>query len=99
MLFVKGKLQPGQTVLVQGAGGGVASAAITLGQLGGLRVWATSRSERKREHALTLGAQAVFESGARLPERVDVVIETVGEATWAHSLRSLRPGGAIVVRA
>jgi len=40
---------------------------------------------------------SAFESGTRLPERVDVVIETVGEATWAHSLRAVRPGGRIVV--
>jgi D-arabinose 1-dehydrogenase-like Zn-dependent alcohol dehydrogenase len=39
----------------------------------------------------------VFEPGARLPERVDAVMETVGEATWAHSLKSLRPGGTVVV--
>ena len=97
MLFVKGRLQPGQTVLVQGAGGGVASAAIALAHTAGLRVWATSRQERKREFALECGADEAFESGAKLPERVDAVMETVGAATWAHSLRSLRPGGRIVV--
>jgi NADPH:quinone reductase-like Zn-dependent oxidoreductase len=97
MLFTKARLQPGETVLVQGAGGGVASAAITLAAAAGIRVWATSRSEQKRELALRLGAAAAFESGARLPARVDAVIETVGEATWAHSLRALRPGGRIVV--
>ncbi len=57
-------------------------------------MWATSRSEEKRARALDLGADQVFEIGARLPERVDAVMETVGEATWAHSLRSLRPGGS-----
>jgi NADPH:quinone reductase-like Zn-dependent oxidoreductase len=97
MLFTRSGLRPGQTVLVQGAGGGVASAAIALGRAAGLRVWATSREERKRDFATELGAHAVFESGARLPEKVDGVIETVGEATWAHSLRSLKPGGRIVV--
>ena len=97
MLFVKAELRPGQTVLVQGATGGVASAAIVLGAQAGARVWVTSRDEHKRERALELGAHAAFESGARLPERVDAVLETVGEATWAHSLRSLRPGGIIVV--
>ena len=44
-----------------------------------------------------LGAHEAFESGARLPERVDAVLETVGEATWKHSLRALRPGGTLVV--
>jgi NADPH:quinone reductase-like Zn-dependent oxidoreductase len=97
MLFTRGAVKPGMTVLVQGAGGGVATAAIALGRAAGARVWATSRSERKRERALQLGADAVFESGAWLPERVDAVLETVGEATWSHSLKSLKPGGTIVV--
>jgi NADPH:quinone reductase-like Zn-dependent oxidoreductase len=97
MLFTRSGLAPGETVLVQGAGGGVASAAIALGRAGGFRVWATSRDERKREFARELGAHDTFESGARLPDRVDAVIETVGEATWAHSLRAVRPGGRIVV--
>ena len=97
MLFTKAAAQPGDTVLIQGAGGGVASAAIVLGGHAGLRVWVTSRDEDKREKALALGAHAAFESGARLPERVDAVLETVGEATWKHSLRALRPGGTIVV--
>ena len=57
---------------------------------------ATSRSEANVA-ALELGADQVFESGARLPERVDVVLETVGQATWAHSVRSLKPGGRIVI--
>jgi NADPH:quinone reductase-like Zn-dependent oxidoreductase len=97
MLFDRAGLQPGSTVLVQGAGGGVATALILLGRAAGYRVWATSRSEEKQERARQLGADQVFGAGARLPERVDAVMETVGEATWAHSLRSLRPGGRIVV--
>ncbi|GAA2552597.1 NADPH:quinone reductase-like Zn-dependent oxidoreductase [Neomicrococcus aestuarii] len=97
MLFTQGQVQAGDRVLVQGASGGVASAAIQLASAAGARVFATSRTAEKRELALSLGATEAFESGARLPERVDVVIETVGEATWAHSLRCLRPGGAIVI--
>ncbi|MGP3917435.1 zinc-binding dehydrogenase [Nonomuraea sp. 10N515B] len=97
MLFDKAGLEPGSTVLVQGAGGGVATALIALGRAGGYRVWATSRSEGKRDRALQLGADQAFETGARLPERVDAVMETVGQATWDHSLRSLKPGGRIVV--
>ncbi len=97
MLFGRAGLEPGATVLVQGAGGGVATALIVLGRAAGYRVWATSRSEAKRARAVELGADQAFESGARLPERVDAVMETVGEATWAHSLRALRPGGVIVV--
>lgn len=97
MLFTQAALKPGDTVLVQGAGGGVATAAVVLARAAGLTVWATSRDEAKRERALELGAHAVFESGGRLPGKVDAVIETVGKATWSHSLRSLRPGGAVVV--
>jgi NADPH:quinone reductase-like Zn-dependent oxidoreductase len=97
MLFTKSGLAAGDTVLIQGAGGGVATAAIALAKAGGFVVWVTSRDEAKREHAVRIGADAAFEPGARLPSRVDAVIETVGEATWAHSMRSLRPGGRIVV--
>jgi NADPH:quinone reductase-like Zn-dependent oxidoreductase len=96
MLFVKSGLRPGQTVLVQGASGGVATALVVLGARAGYRVWVTGRSEEKRAAALALGADQAFESGARLPERVDGVMETVGEATWSHSVKSLKPGGVIV---
>jgi NADPH:quinone reductase-like Zn-dependent oxidoreductase len=97
MLFTRGGLKPGDTVLVQGAGGGVATALVALGRAGGLRVYATSRDEKKRQRALELGAHEVFESNARLPQRVDAVMETVGRATWSHSIKSLRPGGTLVV--
>jgi NADPH:quinone reductase-like Zn-dependent oxidoreductase len=97
MLFTMSGARPGQTVLVQGAGGGVATAAIALARHAGLTVWATSRDEDKRTKALEIGAHDVFESGARLPGKVDAVIETVGKATWSHSMRALRPGGTLVV--
>jgi len=97
MLFVQGGLRPGQRVLVQGAGGGVATAAILLARAAGLRVYVTSRDQAKRDRAVALGAHAVLETGARLPERVDGVVETVGEATWGHSLRALEAGGVLVV--
>ncbi len=97
MLFNRAGLRPGQSVLVQGAGGGVATAAILLGRAAGLVVYVTSRSEEKRAQALTLGATAVFEPGSRLPERVDAVLESVGKATWDHSMKSVRSGGTIVV--
>ena len=96
MLFTQGGLKAGDTVLVQGAGGGVATALITLGRAAGLRVLATSRDEQKRKRALEIGAHETFESGERLPVKVDAVMETVGKATWSHSIRSLRPGGTIV---
>jgi NADPH:quinone reductase-like Zn-dependent oxidoreductase len=97
MLFVKSGLRPGQTMLVQGASGGVSTALVQLGSAAGMRVWVTGRTEDKRAVAEKLGAHATFPSGERLPERVDAVFETVGDATWSHSMRSLRPGGAIVV--
>ncbi|MBF6046010.1 zinc-binding dehydrogenase [Streptomyces sp. NRRL B-1677] len=97
MLFTNANVRPGQSVLVQGAGGGVATAAIALGAAAGLRVYATSRDAVKRERAVELGAEAAFEPGARLPHRVDAVIETVGAATWSHSVKSLKPGGTLVI--
>ena len=97
MLFSKSGLEAGSTVLVQGAGGGVSTALVLLGRAAGYRMWVTGRTEAKRDRALRLGADQVFEPGARLPERVDAVMETVGQATWSHSLKSLRPGGRIVV--
>ena len=97
MLFTRAGLRPGQSVLVQGAGGGVATATILLGSAAGLTVYATSRSEEKRARAVEIGATAAVEPGGKLPARVDAVIETVGRATWEHSLKSLRPGGTIVV--
>ncbi len=96
MLVTRGELRAGETVLVQGAGGGVATAAIVLARAAGLRVLVTSRDEAKRTRALELGAHDAYESGARLPVKVDAVIETVGRATWSHSIRSLRPGGRII---
>ncbi|WP_020666247.1 zinc-binding dehydrogenase [Amycolatopsis nigrescens] len=97
MIFVKSGLRPGQTMLVQGASGGVSTALVQLGRAAGLRVWVTGRTEEKRALAEQLGAHQSFESGTRLPERVDGVFETVGKATWQHSLKSLKPGGVLVV--
>ncbi|PFG37295.1 NADPH:quinone reductase-like Zn-dependent oxidoreductase [Flavimobilis soli] len=96
LLFRAADLRPGNSVLVQGAGGGVSSAAIALGVAAGLEVFATSRSAEKRERAAALGA-TTLEPGARLPRKVDAVVETVGRATWAHSAASVRPGGTIAV--
>ncbi|MDQ1713713.1 MAG: hypothetical protein QOE45_3163 [Frankiaceae bacterium] len=97
MLFTKSGLRPGGRVLVQGAGGGVSTALVMLARAAGYVVYVTSRDAAKRERAVEIGAHAAFESGARLPERVDAVMETVGAATWDHSLKSLEPGGTLVV--
>lgn len=96
MLFTRSGLTPGSTMLVQGATGGVSTALIQLGAAAGIRVWATARTEAGRARAESLGAAAAFEPGARLPERVDAAFESVGKATWAHSMKSVRPGGTVV---
>ena len=95
-LFRSGNAQPGQRVLVQGAGGGFATAAILLGTAAGLDVTVTSRDPAKLERAKALGAAAAVETGARVP-RVDLVLESVGAATWSHTMRSVKPGGTVVV--
>ncbi len=97
MLFASAGVQPGDTVLVQGAGGGVATALIMLGSRAGLRIWVTSRDPGRGDRAVELGADQAFRSGERLPERVDAVMETVGAATWSHSINALRPGGTLVI--
>ena len=97
MLTTRGRLVAGETVLVQGAGGGVSTALVPLAKAMGLRVWVTSRDAAKREQVVALGADAAFDAGERLPERVDAVMESVGAATWSHSLKALRPGGRVVV--
>jgi len=97
MLFVNAGIAPGATVLVQGAGGGVATALVQLGSAAGLRMWVTSRDEAKGARAVAIGADRAFGSGERLPERVDAVMETVGAATWSHSVKSLKPGGTVVI--
>lgn len=96
MLTTKGRLPENGALLVQGAGGGVATAAVVLGRALGARVYATSRDAAKREKVAALGATAL-EPGARLPERVDVVVETVGAATFEHSMKCANFGGRIVV--
>ena len=97
LLFDAAGVKPGDSVLIQGAGGGVSTAAIQLAQAAGLEVFVTSREADKRAKALKLGAHAAFEIGTRLPSKVDAVIESVGAATWSHSMKSVRPGGTIAI--
>jgi NADPH:quinone reductase-like Zn-dependent oxidoreductase len=106
MLVTRAGLREGEWVLVWGVGGGVASAALVVAKALGARVLATSSSDAKLERARELGADAVVnhESGdvrAAVKELtgagVDVVVEHVGESTWATSLGAARPGGRVVV--
>jgi NADPH:quinone reductase-like Zn-dependent oxidoreductase len=97
MLFTRGEVKPGQSVLIQGATGGVATACIAMARAAGLNVFATARTEGKWRAAVELGAQHTFSPGGRLPQRVDVVIDSVGETTWSHSLKALKPGGKLVM--
>src|SRR5258708_24737718 len=105
-LFSRAALHPGDTVLVHGATGGMATATIQLARAAGIEVIATSRDEEKRRAPLELGAKAAVgtdreaskQVGALTEGRgVDAVIETVGEATWEFSLRAVRIDGTVVV--
>lgn len=97
MLFTRSDLRAGQTMLVQGSSGGVATALVQLGRAAGMRVWATGRDLKKRALAEKLGAHRTFDTGEKLPAPVDAVFEPVGAATFAHSMASIRTGGTIVV--
>jgi NADPH:quinone reductase-like Zn-dependent oxidoreductase len=96
MLTTRGHLPAEGVVLVQGTGGGVATAAIVLAKALGARVYATGRSPERREKAAELGAEPI-EAGGRLPERVDIVIDSVGGPVMEHSIKSLKPGGRLVI--
>jgi zinc-binding alcohol dehydrogenase/oxidoreductase len=94
----RARVRAGQTVLVVGIGSGVSCAALALARHMGCDVVATSRSEAKRAEALTMGASAVFDSAdPKWPVQADVVVESVGPATWEQSVRSLKAGGRLVV--
>jgi NADPH:quinone reductase-like Zn-dependent oxidoreductase len=96
MLVTRGRVDEADAVLVQGAGGGVATAAVVLAVAMGKRVYATSREQWKRDRVKALGATPL-EPGARIPERVGVVIESVGAPTFEHSMKCSAPGARIVV--
>jgi NADPH:quinone reductase-like Zn-dependent oxidoreductase len=106
MLFTKASVRPGDTILIQGAGGGLSTAVELLARASGVRVIVSSRDPAKRAAALARGVDQVVASGRSAAKEVmelthgvgvDAVIESVGEATWATSLRALRRGGAVVV--
>lgn len=96
-LFTKSGLRPGQTLLVQGASGGMSTALIQLGRAAGFEVWVTSRNEKGRVLAQKLGAHLVSAAGETLPRRVDAVVSNVGQAAWEHSVKSVRRGGTLVI--
>jgi NADPH:quinone reductase-like Zn-dependent oxidoreductase len=95
-LFTKSGLRAGETVLIQGATGGMATALIQLGRAAGFELWVTSRSEEGRAQAKALGAHRCFSFNEPLPGKVPVVIDNVGADSWAHSLSSLARGGTLV---
>jgi NADPH:quinone reductase-like Zn-dependent oxidoreductase len=94
----RARLAPGETVLVVGIGSGVSCAALAIARRMGARVVVTSRSSAKRDEALSFGADEAYDSSDdRWPVRADVVVESVGPATWERSVRALAPGGRLVV--
>jgi NADPH:quinone reductase-like Zn-dependent oxidoreductase len=104
MLVTRAGLKEGETVFVWGIGGGVASAALAIAKAFGARAIVTSSSDAKLEQARALGADetinhATEDVRARMKElgNADIVVETVGDATWKTSLEIARPGGRIVV--
>ena len=106
MIVTRARVRPDEVVLIQGIGGGVALAALQICRQIGARVWVTSRSEEKLARARSLGAEETInvtthdvarEVRARTHRRgVDVVIDSVGAATWASSLGALSRGGRLV---
>jgi len=95
-LFTKSGLRAGETVLIQGATGGMATALIQLGRAAGFEVWATSRSAEGRAQAESLGAHRSFSAKEPLPRKVPAVIDNIGADSWAHSVSSLARGGTLV---
>lgn len=93
----RARLTAGESVLIVGIGGGVSAAALALATRMGAVAYATSRDPGKRTRALELGAAAAFDSEGDWPVTVDVVVESVGPATWDRSMAALRPGGRLVV--
>lgn len=96
-LFTKSRLIPGQTLLVQGASGGMSTALIQMGRAAGFEVWVTTRNDEGAAIAERLGANRIFRHGDPLPRRVDAVVDNIGAATWADSLKAVKRGGVLVI--
>src|ERR1700724_3615764 len=95
-LFTRSRIQPGQTLLVQGASGGMSTALIQMARAAGVETWVTSRSPEGRALAERLGARRTFGLNEKLPRRVDVVVDNFGQATWEHWPPSIITGGTVV---
>jgi NADPH:quinone reductase-like Zn-dependent oxidoreductase len=106
MVVTRAKVMPGETVLIWGIGGGVAQAALQIAKSRGARVWVTSGSDEKLRRAAELGADELLnhrrtdvaravreQTGKR---GADVVVDCVGNATWAQSLGALGRAGRLV---
>lgn len=96
-LFTKSRLIPGQTLLVQGASGGMSTALIQMGRAAGFKVWVTTRNDEGAAIAERLGANRIFRHGDPLPRRVDAVVDNIGPATWPDSLKAVKRGGVLVI--
>ena len=96
-MLKRARLQAGERCVIVGIGGGVSTAALHLAVRMGAEVHVTSRDEAKRAAALTLGAVAAYDSAADWSVKAEVVVESVGPATWDRSIGALVPGGRLVV--
>jgi NADPH:quinone reductase-like Zn-dependent oxidoreductase len=96
-LLRRARIAEGDTVLVTGIGGGVAVFAMLIAQRMGARVFVTSRDPKKRAMAMELGAEDAFDSSEPYPVTADIVVDSIGPATWEYSMRTLRHGGRMCV--
>jgi len=96
-LLRRARITNGDVILVTGIGGGVATAAFMIATHLGAKVFVTSRDEEKRQRALELGAAGAFDSAEPYPITADIVVDSIGPATWDYSLRTLRHGGRMCV--
>jgi zinc-binding alcohol dehydrogenase/oxidoreductase len=93
----RARLAAGERCLIVGVGGGVSAAALHLAVRMGAEVHVTSLDPAKREAACALGAVGAYDSAGDWPVKVQVVVESVGPATWDRSVAALEPGGRLVV--
>ena len=106
MLISRGRLRAGEDILIHGAGSGVSTASIQIAKHSGARVFVTSSSDEKLESARRLGADFAYNYGSQNvvesvmqdtgKRGVDVVVDSVGSATWGQSLRAVRRGGRVL---